>query len=61
MVRWLRRYKYEAVIHGMESGTTTPIPAVRFKTEREADLWVQKMNQARKNALTMWDYREIPR
>lgn len=64
MARWLRWYRYEAVIHGMESGDTSPVPFVRFRTEKEADLWTQKMNELqnridRDDPLTLWDYREI--
>lgn len=62
-LRWLRWYRYEAVIHGLESGDTTPLSFVRFKTEKEADLWTQEMNQLHNrndpNPLTLWDYREI--
>lgn len=54
-----------AVLHGLESGTTTTFRFIRFKTEREADLWTQKMNEThhlcQPNPLTLWDYREIKR
>lgn len=63
MVKWLRWYRYEVVLHRMESGSVTTFGFIRFRTEREADRWVQKMNQTHhledQTPLTMWDYRRI--
>ncbi len=56
-----RRPRYEAVILGTESGNVTHLPFVRFRLERDAETWCQRMNATMKdtNPLTIFDYVEI--
>lgn len=58
----LQGWKYEATIVGQESDNVTHLSFVRFKTEREAQLWVVMMNRAHRQVgdpLTLFGYREI--
>jgi hypothetical protein len=58
----LRRYRYQAVIIGLESGNETVLPFVRFRSVEQADEWVTRMNKAAEvhPPLTAFDWQPIP-
>lgn len=56
------RHRYEGVIVGPYSGTATPIPGARFRTEEQAADWCQRQNDDHnKGPLVRYAYRPIGR
>ena len=57
---WPWRYRYQAVIVGLESGNRQSLDLLQWRRERDAAAWCDQMNAKGDDlGLTRWEYEPI--